>query len=337
MEKPMGNARNPFVPADRGPMLRSRATPAIAAGLVALVCAIAAVLSDQIWLLVGAAVLAVISALIVIDWHRQYVARREARAELAEDAARLMKESDEALSRAARFEAEAIAAREQLAKASLVERPARAGDRPWTFGDDPRSTVRAQLAAYPPDPEEEEPLGTAPDDTVEDESPGPALDPRDAAQVHDQVSGVFNQAFFEASLEKRISAARRGLRPLTYALVEVRCHLGQPEERQADPGPVADILVATLREADTVARTAEGLFALLLEDTPENGAVWTLERIRRRINEDLEHSTMQAGISCYPAHAFDADQMTYQVRQAMEAAREWHQDRIEVTPSAPDD
>ena len=121
------------------------------------------------------------------------------------------------------------------------------------------------------------------------------------------------------------------------ALLEVIEHVGEPPADLTEPRPVADILVATLREADTVAHRDDGLFAVLLEDTPENGAIWTLERIRRRISEDLPGRTMRAGLSCYPAYAFDADQIVEQAHGALDAAREWRQDRIEVTTATPDE
>ena len=112
-----------------------------------------------------------------------------------------------------------------------------------------------------------------------------------------------------------------------------------------DTTPVIDVkdealmatLRETLRESDTITRLRDGRFGVVLEDTPENGAIWTLERIRRRISEDLDGHTVRAGMSCYPAYAFDADQLTAQSHQALPAAREWRQDRIEVTTASPDD
>jgi GGDEF domain-containing protein len=87
---------------------------------------------------------------------------------------------------------------------------------------------------------------------------------------------------------------------------------------------------ATLRDADTACRLDDGKFALILEDTPENGAVWTVERIRRSLAGQQDRHTLWAGIACYPAHAFDAWELFDRARQALEAAREWQQDRIEV-------
>ena len=124
---------------------------------------------------------------------------------------------------------------------------------------------------------------------------------------------------------------------LTVAMVEVVEMVGLPTVHQTAPKPVAEILTETLREADTVARMDDGVFAVLLEDTPENGAIWTLERIRRRVSEELQGCTLRAGMSCYPAYAFDAGQLVEQSLAALEAAREWKQDRIEVTTASPED
>ena len=100
--------------------------------------------------------------------------------------------------------------------------------------------------------------------------------------------------------------------------------------------PVAEVLLEVFREADTIARGNDGLYLVLLEDTPENGAVWSLERLRRKVSETLSHHTTWAGVSCYPAYGFDADQLLSQARKALDLAKEWPQDRVEVTAESPD-
>jgi hypothetical protein len=45
---------------------------------------------------------------------------------------------------------------------------------------------------------------------------------------------------------------------------------------------------------------------------------------------DHPGQTLWAGIACYPAHAFDAWELFDRAGQALDAAQEWHQDRIEV-------
>jgi GGDEF domain-containing protein len=281
-------------------MFDRRALPGTVAGFAGLAFAIAAIVTQQAALVVIAALLTALCVVLVLALPGRLPVRYKERRDLQEEAEKLALENDKMAARAARFEAEAIAAREQLASAMLAERA------------QPVST---------------EPLAAA--------AAGTERDPVD--DILDLETGVFTQIFFDASLGKRISAARRGLRPLTVAMVEVVEHVGTPMMAQTSPKPVADILTETLREADTVARMDTGIFAVLLEDTPENGAIWTLERIRRRISEDLPGRTLRAGMSCYPAYAFDAKQLVEQSLAALDAAREWRQDRIEVTTASPED
>jgi diguanylate cyclase (GGDEF)-like protein len=131
-----------------------------------------------------------------------------------------------------------------------------------------------------------------------------------------------------------VSAARRHLRPVAVVLLEVaegvRAGLAHP----ADAGVVAAGILATLREADTACRLTGDRYGLVLEDTPENGAVWTAERVRRTLAASSEDWTLWAGVACYPAHAFDADELLRRAADALDAAKEWRQDRIEVATTS---
>lgn len=286
-------------------MFDRRALPGTIAGALGLGFAIAAIITQETVLVIVAGVLTAICVLLVLTLPDRAPVRYKERRDLQEEADKLARENDQMAARAAKFEAEAIAAREKLATAMLAERSG-------VLGAD-----AAPAAPGPP--------------------PAAASSERAGDDITDPETGVFTQVFFDASLGKRISAARRGLRPLTVAMVEVVEHVGLPNVTQTAPKPIAEILVETLREADTIARMDSGVFAVLLEDTPENGAIWTLERIRRKISEDLPGRTVRAGMSCYPAYAFDATQLVEQSLAALDAAREWRQDRIEVTTASPED
>lgn len=154
--------------------------------------------------------------------------------------------------------------------------------------------------------------------------------------VADPDTGIFTRIFFEVSLDKRIGAARRKLRPLSVAVVDIV--EGEAEGISVHPPArqVADLMEAAFREADTIARDEDGYFLILMEDTPETGAIWTLERFRRRLTEDLPGHTMWAGLSCYPVHGFATAQLLEQARTALTMAREWPGGRIEVAPVLPD-
>jgi len=147
--------------------------------------------------------------------------------------------------------------------------------------------------------------------------------------ITDPATGLFTENYFRAAVEARVAAARRHLRPVSVVLLEVSSGT-QGDRSPADPSLVSNYLLATLRESDTACRTSKGLYALVLEDTPENGAVWTIERIRRKISEDDHKLTVWAGVACYPAHAFEVRDLVGKASEALDSATEWHQDRIEV-------
>lgn len=152
----------------------------------------------------------------------------------------------------------------------------------------------------------------------------------DAGMLTDDATGLFNEQFFRVSLDTRVSAARRHLRPVAVVLVKVSEGVREGAPEPVAPDLVAEGVRATLRDADTACRLDDGRFALILEDTPENGAVWTVERVRRALAVVRPGQTLWAGIACYPAHAFDAWELFDRAAKALEAAQEWHQDRIEV-------
>lgn len=152
----------------------------------------------------------------------------------------------------------------------------------------------------------------------------------DLAALTDQDSQLFSEAYFKVALDARIASARRHLRPVAIALIDVYEGLAGAGPGPANPGRAAESIRETVRDADTACRLADGTFAIILEDTPENGAVWTVERVRRNLVSRFGSHTMWAGVACYPAHAFSGEELMEQARLALDSAREWKQDRIEV-------
>jgi diguanylate cyclase (GGDEF)-like protein len=161
--------------------------------------------------------------------------------------------------------------------------------------------------------------------SVGDLSPDPLV----TGALVDPETGLFNEEYFHIAVDTRVSAARRHLRPVAVVLFEVTEDIGT-QPHPADPVAVADGIRATLREADTACRLDDGRFAFVLEDTPEDGAIWTIERLRRRLNDMGTEQVRWAGISCYPAHAFSSTEVLSKAERALTAAKEWAQDRIEV-------
>jgi len=163
-------------------------------------------------------------------------------------------------------------------------------------------------------------------------TPDPIVISDDKDGLSDPTSGLYNEEYYRVAVDARIAAARRHLRPVAVAFIDVV--IGVPgEPTRVAPEMVADSLARTLRDSDTAARLTDGRFALVLEDTPENGAIWTIERVRRMLAEQRDDITLWAGVACYPAHGFDGGELLRQADLALLGAREWHQDRIEVAIS----
>jgi two-component system cell cycle response regulator len=150
------------------------------------------------------------------------------------------------------------------------------------------------------------------------------------ALLTDADTGLFSEGYFRVALDARVSAARRHLRPVSVVILDVVEALGSGTPLAPDAHAVSAGITATVRDADTACRLADGRYALVLEDTPENGAIWTVERVRRRLVLENADITLWAGVACYPAHAFTPEAVLDQAERALEAAREWRQDRIEV-------
>lgn len=148
--------------------------------------------------------------------------------------------------------------------------------------------------------------------------------------ITDPVTSLFSEAYMRVALESRLAAARRHLRPVALIVMQATEGLPGGDSIPASPERVADAIRSTIRDADTACRLDDGTFSVILEDTPENGAVWTVERIRRNLVSRAGHHTMWAGVACYPAHAFDGDTLMNQACTALLSARDWNQDRIEV-------
>ncbi|MDA3038979.1 MAG: diguanylate cyclase [Actinomycetota bacterium] len=189
--------------------------------------------------------------------------------------------------------------------------------------EDELRTVRNQAHAS-----EERLISSYDEEYVEADEPGDNLTDPD--------TGLFSESFFNIALESRIAAARRHLRPVAVVLLEVVQGLPHNKPYDADAELVAESIRVTLREADTACRLRNGYFALLLEDTPENGAIWTVERIRRQLLGAEAGLTLWAGVACYPAHAFGTSEIMSAAESALISAREWRQDRIEVATVASD-
>lgn len=156
-----------------------------------------------------------------------------------------------------------------------------------------------------------------------------------AAGLLDHETGLPDGRFFELALEGRVAAARRHLWPVTVVLLrlglEPESQLGQGRSKAMTT--VASVFRNTLREADVVCRTGETAFALVLEDTGEEGGVWVAERLQAAVAERAGGvGRLAAGVASYPTHGLRSDDVMAGAQAALTraCAMEGGRGRVEV-------
>lgn len=202
--------------------------------------------------------------------------------------------------------------------APLRPRPA---PRPRPGAADHPASTPASEEAEAPRPEE---LG---------EMPEPATPGGTANELVDDVTGMLDHRYFLVALERRVAASRRKLSP--FSLVVVELHPEDPaRHRVADQSMkvLAAVCRAVLRDADTGCRIDRNAVGLLLEDTPEAGAVWATERVRAGFFATTFRGNvkMAAGIAAYPAHALEPDRLFAAARAAADRSHELGDESIQL-------
>lgn len=181
--------------------------------------------------------------------------------------------------------------------------------------------------------------GSADPVALDDDADGLALDDLDTDPIRALFesgppaggSGLLSPEFVVSTLRARVAVARRALRPLSVVCFETyeTTDDGSPGAA-VPPDVIGPVLRRTLREADVSGHLDNNGFVCILEDTGEDGAVWTAERIRRSLTEGGHSRRFRAGVASYPAHGLEPEELEAKARAALVAARDWATDRIEV-------
>lgn len=139
----------------------------------------------------------------------------------------------------------------------------------------------------------------------------------------DAQTGLPDGTYFELAAAGRVAAARRHLWPVTVVVFELVYgpSAADANTRGATALTVAGLLRQTLREADIACRLGTTTFGLILEDTSEDGAVWTVERLQIALSRDEGRvDRVCAGIATYPSHGLRSDEIVQRAQQALARA-----------------
>jgi diguanylate cyclase (GGDEF)-like protein len=152
----------------------------------------------------------------------------------------------------------------------------------------------------------------------------PVAETDDTPALVDGETGLPDRHYFELALGGRVAAARRHLWPVTVVLLDV----GLQPDADADPvaraeafAAFASLLRQTLREADIACRVGNTTMGLILEDTAEEGGVWTAQRLQIALSKDVTRvKRLAAGVASYPSHGLRPDEVLDRAEQALSRA-----------------
>lgn len=145
----------------------------------------------------------------------------------------------------------------------------------------------------------------------------------EAAALIDATTRLPDARFFNLAVDGRVSAARRHLWPVTLVLLEIELHTDADDDRARTHvvTDFADLMRRTLREADIACRLGPLTFGLVLEDTAEEGGVWTAERLQVALAQaGSPIRRLAAGVASYPTHGLVADEVLARAQAALSRA-----------------
>ena len=167
---------------------------------------------------------------------------------------------------------------------------------------------------------------------------------QDSHTGSDPETGLATYPVFRAILESKVATARRRLWPVTIVQIQLS-FLDQisptREEISAAVVSFSSLLKLTLREADVISRIGNARFALILEDTDEEGSAWVAERIQVaqvKAGSTVIHK-ISAGVAGYPSNGSVPGELftrsTMALEHALAAASDAGIGKVVVAPSVP--
>jgi diguanylate cyclase (GGDEF)-like protein/putative nucleotidyltransferase with HDIG domain len=160
----------------------------------------------------------------------------------------------------------------------------------------------------------------------------------DAART-DPLTGLQNRRAFEETMRAEVERAKRTQRPMCLLVCDLD-HFKLVNDRFGHPTGdsalvrVGQLLSATRREIDPVARTGGEEFALILPETGSQEGYVVAERLRLTVEEAFAEEpvplTISIGVASYPDEGRDPDALIGAADQALYAAKEMGRNRSVV-------
>ena len=168
-----------------------------------------------------------------------------------------------------------------------------------------------------------------------------AYEQTEKSAVTDGLTGLFNSAYFRQALRRELQRARRHKLELSLILFDLDDfkHVNDTYGHLAGDGVLVEAARAIrhgLREVDVAARYGGEEFAIILPDTPPEGAYIVAERVRRELETRSQFApaklriTTSGGIASFPVDASGADELIQHADDALYRAKVQGKNRIVV-------
>ncbi len=168
-----------------------------------------------------------------------------------------------------------------------------------------------------------------------------AFEQTERSAVTDGLTGLYNSAYFRQALRRELQRARRHKLDLSLVLFDLDDfkHVNDTYGHPAGDRVLVEaarVLRGGLREVDVAARYGGEEFALVLPDTPREGAYIVGERIRAALEARSEFGpaklgvTVSGGVASFPVDASGPDELIQRTDEALYRAKVEGKNRIEM-------
>ncbi len=162
-----------------------------------------------------------------------------------------------------------------------------------------------------------------------------------ALSITDGLTGLFARKYLSEILVQELSRARRYGHELAVLMIDID-HFKAYNDSYGHPVGdealvhVSEVYRECLRNSDYAARWGGEEFLLMLPETGPSEAVYTAERIRRRVAESTRESlprpvTVSIGVASFPEHGDDADSVIEAADEALYRAKHDGRNRVQLS------
>lgn len=172
----------------------------------------------------------------------------------------------------------------------------------------------------------------------------PAFERIEHSAIFDHLTGVYNRSYFGSRLSHEIRRARRYGQQLSLLMVDLDDFKAINDTRGHVVGDavlreVGRLIVENIRDIDIAARYGGEEFAVILPETPRNGAFIVAERIRAQMERHYRRrgpldralrATLSGGLACFPEDADGPEGLVSRADEALYRSKRMGKNAITV-------